>query len=95
MLLKVFLMVVALAFVIYAREGPDYVYKTCRIEEQTLQHGQVWTHPVYCIQIFCYDGFIIRMLGCNRDLNHGPNCTVVGIQTNYDYPHCCPYVKCD
>uniref|UniRef100_A0A1B0CAQ4 Single domain-containing protein n=2 Tax=Lutzomyia longipalpis TaxID=7200 RepID=A0A1B0CAQ4_LUTLO len=94
---KIAILVISLAVAIRGIGDPpaDYVFKTCRVEETTLDHGQVWTHPVYCVQIFCYDGFIIRLLGCSLDPKPGPNCRVTPIQTNYDYPYCCPKVVCN
>ncbi|XP_059610758.1 uncharacterized protein LOC132257743 [Phlebotomus argentipes] len=62
----------------------------CRILDKILEHGKEWTHPEKCVNYFCYDGKILEVDFCDPLKTTGPNCVIIPIRPNLDYPYCCP-----
>ncbi|GAB0097623.1 hypothetical protein DMENIID0001_132830 [Sergentomyia squamirostris] len=67
----------------------------CRVIDKIVPHGQEYTHPDQCINFTCYDGQILELDFCDALKTTGPNCVIVPIRKNLDYPWCCPKVVCD
>ncbi|GAB0092289.1 hypothetical protein DMENIID0001_072790 [Sergentomyia squamirostris] len=70
-------------------------FRSCRVQDKILEHGQDWTNNERCIVFFCYDGAILDVGYCNDIEIDKPNCVIIPIRTNLDYPDCCPKVVCD
>lgn len=67
----------------------------CRVFDTIIEHGQEWTYPAQCINYFCYDGKILDLDYCDELKTTGPNCVIVPLRSNLDWPYCCPKVVCD
>lgn len=70
-------------------------HESCRIVDKVLKHTEEWTHPETCTVFFCYEGLLLDVDFCNELEMKKPNCFIVPIRPNVEFPHCCPKVVCD
>uniref|UniRef100_A0A1L8DNQ0 Putative secreted protein n=1 Tax=Nyssomyia neivai TaxID=330878 RepID=A0A1L8DNQ0_9DIPT len=70
-------------------------YENCRLVDKIFKHGDEWTDPRGCVVYFCYDGMFLDVDFCADLEMNKPNCYIVPLRPNYDFPYCCPKVVCD
>uniref|UniRef100_A0A1L8DNR6 Putative secreted protein n=1 Tax=Nyssomyia neivai TaxID=330878 RepID=A0A1L8DNR6_9DIPT len=69
--------------------------ESCRIGDKVLRHGDEWTDPRGCVVFFCYEGELLDVDYCADLIMNQPNCYIVPINRNVDFPYCCPKVVCN